>query len=103
MCRGRRGAVEGTILAGPAGHPVQPWLALSLTGGVNVMCFTTGRGGVFGCEPAPSLKLTTNTAMFTRMKVDMDINCGTGAKAFSRAGHGSSGICWRPQWRAHDE
>lgn len=52
----------------------------SITGqvasGANIVCFTTGRGSVYGCKPAPSLKLATNTVMFERMDEDMDINCG---------------------------
>ena len=40
-------------------------------------CFTTGRGSVFGCKPAPSIKLATNTPMYERMEDDMDVNCGT--------------------------
>lgn len=44
--------------------------------GGNVMCFTTGRGSVYGCKPAPCLKLTTTTALYERMKEDMDIDCG---------------------------
>jgi altronate hydrolase len=48
-----------------------------VAGGANLVAFTTGRGSVFGCKPAPSLKLATNTAMFRRMEEDMDINCGT--------------------------
>jgi altronate hydrolase len=47
-----------------------------VAGGANVVCFTTGRGSVFGCKPAPSLKLATNTAMYRRLTEDMDINCG---------------------------
>ncbi|MCC7048211.1 MAG: UxaA family hydrolase, partial [Alphaproteobacteria bacterium] len=47
-----------------------------VAGGGNVICFTTGRGSVFGCKPAPSIKLATNTPMFRRMEEDMDINCG---------------------------
>lgn len=47
-----------------------------VAGGANVVCFTTGRGSVFGCKPAPSLKLATNSEMFNRMHEDMDINCG---------------------------
>lgn len=45
--------------------------------GANVLCFTTGRGSVFGCKPSPSLKLASNTALYNRMMDDMDINCGT--------------------------
>jgi altronate hydrolase len=48
-----------------------------VAGGANIICFTTGRGSVFGCKPAPSLKLATNTPMYRRMSDDMDINCGT--------------------------
>ena len=32
---------------------------------------------LFGCKPAPSLKLATNSALYRRMTDDMDINCGT--------------------------
>ncbi len=48
-----------------------------VAGGANMVCFTTGRGSVFGCKPAPSIKLATNSAMYQRMEEDMDINCGT--------------------------
>ncbi len=47
-----------------------------VAGGANVVCFTTGRGSVFGCRPAPSLKLATNSELYARMTDDMDINCG---------------------------
>jgi altronate hydrolase len=47
-----------------------------VAGGANVICFTTGRGSVFGCKPAPSLKLATNTPLYRRMEDDMDIDCG---------------------------
>jgi altronate hydrolase len=47
-----------------------------VAGGANMICFTTGRGSCFGCKPAPSLKLATNTPMYNRMAEDMDINCG---------------------------
>jgi altronate hydrolase len=48
-----------------------------VAGGANVVCFTTGRGSVFGCKPAPSLKLATNTPLYENMEEDMDVNCGT--------------------------
>jgi altronate hydrolase len=47
-----------------------------VAGGANMICFTTGRGSAYGCKPAPSLKLATNTALFDRQEDDMDINCG---------------------------
>ncbi|MGI9373223.1 MAG: altronate dehydratase, partial [Hyphomicrobiales bacterium] len=47
-----------------------------VAGGSNLVCFTTGRGSAYGCKPAPSIKLATNTPMYERMEEDMDINCG---------------------------
>jgi arabinonate dehydratase len=47
-----------------------------VAGGANMICFTTGRGSAYGCKPAPSLKLATNTALWERQEEDMDINCG---------------------------
>jgi len=48
-----------------------------VAGGANLICFTTGRGSAYGCKPAPSLKLATNTALFEHQEEDMDLNCGT--------------------------
>ncbi|HXQ66128.1 MAG TPA: UxaA family hydrolase, partial [Alphaproteobacteria bacterium] len=48
-----------------------------VAGGANLVCFTTGRGSVYGCKPAPSIKLATNSALYRRMTDDMDVNCGT--------------------------
>ncbi len=47
-----------------------------VAGGCNVVTFTTGRGSAYGCKPAPSIKLATNSDMYDRMSEDMDINCG---------------------------
>jgi altronate hydrolase len=47
-----------------------------VAGGANLICFTTGRGSVYGCKPAPSVKLATNSVMYRRMADDMDFNCG---------------------------
>jgi len=47
-----------------------------VAGGANLICFTTGRGSAYGCAPAPSLKLATNTALWLKQEDDIDINCG---------------------------
>jgi arabinonate dehydratase len=47
-----------------------------VAGGATVVCFTTGRGSVFGCKPTPSLKLATTEDLYRRMPEDMDFNCG---------------------------
>ena len=67
----------GVIIEGGDTLPFTVRGAGQVAGGANVLCFTTGRGSVFGCKPTPSLKLATNTALYRRMTDDMDINCGT--------------------------
>jgi altronate hydrolase len=47
-----------------------------VAGGANLICFTTGRGSAYGCAPSPSLKLSTNNALWQRQSDDIDINCG---------------------------
>jgi altronate hydrolase len=53
---------------------------VSVTGqvasGCNLVLFTTGRGSVFGFKPAPSIKITSNTATYDRVIDDMDFNAG---------------------------
>jgi altronate hydrolase len=48
-----------------------------VAGGCNIGVFTTGRGSVYGCKPAPSIKVATNTALYNWMEEDMDLNAGT--------------------------
>ena len=48
-----------------------------IAGGCNVGVFTTGRGSVYGCKPAPCIKVATNSVLYQRMEEDMDINAGT--------------------------
>src|SRR5437660_6912721 len=60
-----------------------------VAGGANLICFTTGRGSAYGCKPAPSLKLATNTPLFVHQEDDMDFNCGTiidGTETIAAAG-----------------
>ena len=47
-----------------------------VAGGANLICFTTGRGSAYGCAPSPSLKLSTNTALWRKQQEDIDIDCG---------------------------
>ena len=47
-----------------------------IAGGCQIVCFTTGRGSTFGSKPAPTIKISTNTEMATRMVEDMDIDAG---------------------------
>jgi altronate hydrolase len=47
-----------------------------VAGGANLIVFTTGRGSAYGCAPAPSLKLSTNTALWVKQEEDIDLNAG---------------------------
>lgn len=47
-----------------------------VAGGCNMVVFTTGRGSVFGCSIAPTIKITTNTELYKKMSDDMDFNAG---------------------------
>jgi len=53
---------------------------ISVTGqvasGCNVVVFTTGRGSVYGCKPAPSIKVATNSLLYQKMRNDMDVDAG---------------------------
>jgi len=48
-----------------------------IASGCTLVCFTTGRGSAFGAKPSPSLKIATNSDIYTRMPEDMDIDAGT--------------------------
>jgi altronate hydrolase len=46
-----------------------------VAGGATLICFTTGRGSVFGSRPAPTVKLSSNAQTAQRMAGDIDLDC----------------------------
>ena len=44
--------------------------------GATMIAFTTGRGSAYGCKPSPSIKLSSNSEIYARMKDDIDLDCG---------------------------
>jgi altronate hydrolase len=44
--------------------------------GCQLLCFTTGRGTGIGNAIAPVIKLSSNTALYTRLHADIDIDAG---------------------------
>lgn len=66
---------KGFVVMDTPGHDPVSMTGI-VAGGANVLVFTTGRGSVFGCKPAPSIKVATNTPMYEHMVDDMDINAG---------------------------
>src|SRR5262249_2402525 len=66
---------KGFVVMDTPGHDPVSMTGI-VAGGANVCVFTTGRGSVFGCKPAPSIKVATNTPLYQHMSDDMDVNAG---------------------------
>ncbi|MCA3184541.1 MAG: altronate dehydratase [Cupriavidus sp.] len=62
------------FMASPGYDPVAA--TGQIASGANLICFTTGRGSMFGSKPAPTIKLASNSPMYRRLEEDMDLNCG---------------------------
>lgn len=58
--------------------PGNDWVAVTgqVASGCNLVVFTTGRGSAFGFKPSPVIKVCSNSATYTRMEDDMDVNAG---------------------------
>ena len=71
---GDRAAKKGLTLLQSPGNDLVSSTALAAAG-AQIVLFTTGRGTPFGC-PAPTVKMATNTNLFTRKGNWMDFNAG---------------------------
>ncbi len=71
---GERVKKKGLTLLQSPGNDLVSSTALAAAGAQAVL-FTTGRGTPFGC-PAPTVKIATNTDLFTRKGNWMDFNAG---------------------------
>ena len=73
------------LLSGPGNDLVS---ATALTAaGAHLILFTTGRGTPFGA-PAPTVKISTNTALSEKKAGWIDFNAGTAAQGESLDGCG---------------
>lgn len=72
---GERITKKGLTFMDTPGHDPVSVTGLA-AGGCNLIVFTTGRGSCLGFKPAPVLKIATNTAMYSRLEDDMDLNAG---------------------------
>jgi len=66
---------HGLVFMDTPGHDTVSVTGM-IAGGANMVCFTSGRGTVCGFKPAPTIKLASNSAVYQRLRDDMDINCG---------------------------
>ena len=77
-----------------------------VAGGANLICFTTGRGSVFGCRPVPTRQARhQRRSSPTRMTGDIDFDCSGVVEAgipLEEMGGGSTTCCSRsPPGTAH--
>ncbi len=63
-----------TFMNTPGYDPVS--LTGLAAGGVNLIAFTTGRGSAIGFPTVPVLKISTNTAIYEKMRDNIDLNAG---------------------------
>ena len=67
---------KGLVWMDTPGQDIEQLTAL-VAGGCQIVIFTTGRGTPTGSAIVPTLKVASNTAMYERMKDNMDLNAGT--------------------------
>lgn len=100
------------MMYGP-GYDIESVPAL-VSGGCQLVCFTTGRGSVLGNAIAPVIKIASNSAMYQRMSDDMDVNAGEvldgtvsmtemGRKIFAKVLAVASGEWTRAEENGHRE
>jgi altronate dehydratase large subunit len=67
---------KGLIYMDTPGNDIEQLTGMA-AGGCHICVFTTGRGTPTGSAIVPTIKVATNTAMYDKMTVNMDINAGT--------------------------
>ncbi|MED2970701.1 UxaA family hydrolase [Fictibacillus sp. B-59209] len=67
---------KGLVWMDTPGHDIEQLTGM-VAGGAQVVLFTSGRGTPTGSPIAPVIKISTNTAMFEKMRDNMDLNAGT--------------------------
>lgn len=67
---------KGLVWMDTPGHDIEQLTGM-VAGGCHLVVFTTGRGTCCGSAIAPTIKVATNTPLFTRMNDNLDLNAGT--------------------------
>ncbi|WP_262060302.1 UxaA family hydrolase [Streptomyces sp. STR69] len=61
-----------------------------VAGGANLLAFTTGRGSLFGSRPVPSLKISTTSELYERMRGDIDFDAGPAMSHTDQVAYGTA-------------
>ncbi|WP_254118890.1 UxaA family hydrolase [Bacillus sp. FJAT-29790] len=67
---------KGLVWMDTPGHDIEQLTGM-VAGGAQVVLFTTGRGTPTGSPIAPTIKISTNTGIFEKMRENIDLNAGT--------------------------
>jgi altronate dehydratase large subunit len=79
---------KGLILMDTPGQDIEQITGM-VAGGCQIVVFTTGRGTCCGSPIAPAIKIATTTALFEKMRDNMDLDAGTivtGAESVAQVG-----------------
>ncbi|MGI6348708.1 MAG: UxaA family hydrolase [Eubacteriales bacterium] len=66
---------KGLVVMDATGYDTESTTAV-VSGGSQMVLFTTGRGNPFGFPTVPVMKIASTTQLYERMKDDVDINAG---------------------------
>lgn len=72
----QRPRTRGLVWMDTPGHDIEQITGM-VAGGAQVVVFTSGRGTPTGSPIAPTIKISTNSPMWERMRDNMDLNAGT--------------------------
>ncbi|MEW6333233.1 MAG: UxaA family hydrolase [Thermodesulfobacteriota bacterium] len=67
---------KGLVWMDTPGHDIEQITGM-VAGGCQIVVFTTGRGSCCGSPVAPTIKVATHTALFEKMRDNMDMDAGT--------------------------
>jgi altronate dehydratase large subunit len=79
---------KGLVLMDTPGQDIEQITGM-VAGGCQIVVFTTGRGTCCGSPIAPTIKVATTTALFEKMRDNMDLDAGTivtGAETVAQVG-----------------
>ena len=67
---------KGLVWMDTPGHDIEQLTGMT-AGGAQLALFTTGRGTPTGSPIAPTIKISTNSNLFSKMSENIDLNAGT--------------------------